>query len=137
MRLSDSMHNRISLVIPVGGSGRCSSSAADAADADADASPPYTPTPRGAAKRRSLIDVPRALIPGRAALHKLWPGSSSRRRSLSSPDAELKDWSHSDLSTAVRLAGLQMGALANPANPILPVPDLADDKWRQIGRAHV
>ncbi|UNI18126.1 hypothetical protein JDV02_004416 [Purpureocillium takamizusanense] len=87
-------------------------------------------------KRRSLIgSIPSSLIPGRGKLHKLWPaaaGGSSRRRLSKTHDdgnsnnnnnnnnnndftCDMKDWSPSDVSAVIRLAGFQMGALASPA----------------------
>ena len=69
-------------------------------------------------KRRSLINIPSSLIPGRGKFHKFWPAGSRR----STCEGELKDWNghHTDVSEVIRLAGVQMGALGNPANAMSP-----------------
>lgn len=88
------------------------------ADDEADSpSPAYTmsttpTTTKSSQHRRSIMS-----IASLGKLQKLWPSSSSSK-SPSSPTSEFKDWSKSDLSAVIRLAGFQMGALGNPANPI-------------------
>ncbi|OAQ82330.1 hypothetical protein VFPBJ_04914 [Purpureocillium lilacinum] len=69
-------------------------------------------------KRRSLINIPSSLIPGRGKFHKFWPAGSRR----STCEGELKDCNghHTDVSEVIRLAGVQMGALGNPANAMSP-----------------
>ncbi|POR37363.1 Mating-type switching protein swi10 [Tolypocladium paradoxum] len=105
------MRNSISLDIP------CSR-----ATGPVSPSPTYTPSSQ---KRRSFIGVPNSLKPGRGKLQRLWPGSKSP-----TIGPEFKDWSKSDLSTAIRLAGFQMGALGNPANAMSP--DRYDSKWKDF-----
>ncbi|KND88627.1 Mating-type switching protein swi10 [Tolypocladium ophioglossoides CBS 100239] len=92
------------------------------------ASPALTYTP-SSQKRRSFVSVPDSLKPGRGRLQRFWPGAKSP-----TVGPEFKDCSKSDLSTVIRLAGLQMGALGNPANAMLP--ERVDSKWNDFAESH-
>ncbi|KAJ6438964.1 restless-like transposase [Purpureocillium lavendulum] len=112
---------RISLVIPGGGPHELVES------------PTYTPCSGGSAtsssrKRRSLINIPSSLIPGRGKFHKFWPPGSRR----STAEGDFKNWNDSELSAVIRLAGVQMSALGNPANAMSPrTQPPCDEEWRQ------
>ncbi|KJZ74589.1 hypothetical protein HIM_05939 [Hirsutella minnesotensis 3608] len=78
------------------------------------------PTYTKSQHRRSMISMD-AFKPGRGKLHKLW----TSRNSVSGRDAQ--DWTNSDLSTAIPLAGTQMDAIGNPTHPMAKVETSHED----------
>ena len=66
--------------------------------------------------RRSLIVMANSLKPTRQKLSKYF--SRSRH---STPEPDVKDWDAQHLSSAIKMASMQMGRLGNPEHPISPV----------------